>query len=178
MSFFVKLGILLAMIMASIVGTAQNATKKVYDMFEGKDGVSSMSLSKSAMSSYEMFLDDDTKDVLSKLTMFRFLNYDENDGQLTSQNVFDRIANEFNSSGYFTITSSEINCRGCKQQWNSSDALLWGRGSRSAMSEFHILLIDRSDCLLFSFFGNISIDDINKCAQLSDKAQITINMNK
>ncbi|HPB06340.1 MAG TPA: DUF4252 domain-containing protein [Prolixibacteraceae bacterium] len=108
MSFFVKLGILLAMIMASIVGTAQNATKKVYDMFEGKDGVSSMSLSKSAMSSYEMFLDDDTKDVLSKLTMFRFLNYDENDGQLTSQNVFDRIANEFNSSGYFTITSSEI----------------------------------------------------------------------
>jgi hypothetical protein len=177
MNILIKLGIFLAVLLSSILGFAQSRSNKVYDMFSGKDGVSSVSLSKSAIAPYDIFFDDDTKKVIYKMDRFRFLTYNENKGRLRADDVFERIVNELNSVEYFTIDPSELNCKNCKGNWNDENTRLFGRGNRSSMDEFHILVIDNNTCLLFSFYGNISIEDINKCADFSNNAKLNIQVN-
>jgi len=178
MNILIKLGIFLAVVLSSLIGFAQSKSNKVYDMFSGKEGVSSVSLSKSAITPFEIFFDDDTKKVIYKMDRFRFLSYDDNKGRLQSDDVFERITNELNSVEYFTIDPTELNCKNCKGNWNDENIRLFGRGDRSSMDEFHILVIDNDNCMLFSFYGDITIEDINKCADFSNNAKFNISVNE
>jgi hypothetical protein len=177
MNIVIKLGIFLSLFLSSLLGFSQSKSNKIYDMFSGKEGVSSISLSKSAIAPFEIFFDDDTKKVIYKMERFRFISYDENKGRLSTSDVFERINNELNSSEYFTIDPSELNCKNCRGNWSDDTMRLWGRGNRSSMDEFHILVIDKNNCILFSFYGDISIEDINKCADFSNTAKINISIN-
>jgi hypothetical protein len=177
MNIIMKLGIFLAILLSSLFGFSQSKSNKVYDKFSGKEGVSSISLSKSAITPFEIFFDDDTKKVICKMERFRFMSYDENKGKLSSNDVFDRITNEFGSAEYFSIDQAELNCKNCKGNWNDENIRLWGRGNRTSMDEFHLLVIDNNNCILFSFYGSFSIDDINKCADFSNTANLKISIN-
>jgi hypothetical protein len=176
MNILIKLGIFLAVFLCTLMGFSQSKSNKVYDMFSGKDGVSSISLSKSAIVQFDLFFDDDTKEVVSKIDRFRFMSYDENKGKLRSYQVYERISTEFSSVDYFSIDPSELDCKNCSDKWNNNEVKLWGRGDRVSMSEFHILLTDNNNCLLFSFYGDITIDDINKCADFGNTAQMSTSI--
>lgn len=175
MKIIIKLGILLAIMLNSLLGLSQSKSSKIYNMFSGKDGVSSISLSKSAITPFDVFLDDDTKEIILKIDRFRFLSYNEHKGKLLSEEVFDRIESELTGVEYFQIDPSEIDCRDCIDDWNDNNVRLIGRGNRQTMNEFHILVLDNRNCILFSFYGNFSINDINSCAKFSHTAKINIS---
>ena len=119
--------------------------------------------------------DNDTKEIILKIDRFRFLSYNEHKGKLLSEEVFDRIESELTGVEYFQVDPSEIDCRDCIDDWNDNNVRLIGRGNRQTMNEFHILVLDNRNCILFSFYGNFSINDINSCAKFSHTAKINIS---
>jgi len=171
-----KLGIFLAVMLSSLLGMAESKSDKIYNMFNGKDGVTSLSFSKSAIKPFEIFFDDESKKVIYKMEQVRFMAYEEGKGDLSSNDVFNRILKELDGNSYFSIDPDEINCDNCKNGWKEENIRLIGHGKRTMMNEFHIVVIDNNSCLLFSFFGNITVDDINNCAKFSKSAKVNITM--
>ena len=176
MKIILKLGIYLAIMLSTLLGKAQTKSDKIYDLFNGKDGVISFSFSKSVIKPFDIFLDDESKKVIYKMKEVRFLSYDQSKGSLSCNDVFIRILKELNGDNYFFIDPDEINCENCKTDWNKENIRLIGHGTKKSMNEFHIVVIDNNSCLLFSFFGDITIDDINKCAKFSKSAKVNITM--
>jgi hypothetical protein len=176
MKIILKLGIFLAVMLSSLLGLAESKSDKIYDMFNGKDGVSSLSFSKSAIKPFEIFFDDESKKVIYKMEKIQFLAYDQNKGDLSVTDVFNRILKELDGNGYFRIDPDEIDCKNCKTDWNEDNIRLIGHGNRKIMNEFHIVVIDNNSCLLFSFYGEITFDDINNCTKFSKSAKVNITM--
>jgi hypothetical protein len=176
MKILIKLGIFLAIMLSSLLGLSESKSDKIYALFNGKDGVTSLSFSKSATKPFEMFFDDDSKKVIYKMEQIRLLAYDQNKGTLSINNVFGRIKKELSGNSYFEIDPKEIDCKNCKTDWDEENVRLIGHGSRSSMNEFHILIIDQNSCLLFSFYGDITVEDITNCSKFSKSAKINISM--
>jgi len=176
MKILIQIGIFLAILLSSLFTTAQSKSNKVYDLFSGKEGVSSISLTKSAITPFEIFLDEESKKIVYKMEQFKILSYDQNKGRLRSSEVFQRITDELTTAEYFNIDPTELNCKNCKGNWNDDEIKLFGHGSRYAMNEFHLLVIDNNNCMMFSFYGDITIEDINNCANFSNTAKINISL--
>lgn len=176
MNILLKLGIFLAVMLSSLLGLAESKSDKIYSMFNDKDGITSISFSKSAIKPFEIFFDDESKKVIYKMEKIQFLAYDQSKGDLTAKEVFNRIFKELVGNGYFLIDPDEINCKNCKTDWDEENIRLIGHGNKKAMNEFHIVVIDNNSCLLFSFYGDITIDDINNCTKFSKSAKESITM--
>jgi len=171
-----KLGIFLAVMLSSLLGLAESKSDKIYDMFTGKDGITSISFSKSAIKPFEIFFDEESKKVIYKMEKIRFMAYDQSKGELTNNDVFKRILRELDGNSYFLIDPDKINCENCKTDLNKENIRLIGHGNMNTMNEFHIVVIENNSCLLFSFYGDITIDDINNCTKFSKSAKINITM--
>jgi hypothetical protein len=176
MKIILKIGMLLAVMLSSLLGLAESKSDKIYDMFTGKDGVTSLCFSKSAIEPFEIFMDDDSKKVIYKMEKIKFLAYNEDKGELSSTDVFTRVDKELSGSKYFPIDPDEIKCDDCHTDWKKENVRLIGHGEKEAMNEFHVLVKDNSSCLLFSFFGDITIEDIRYCTKFSKSAKIDIKM--
>ncbi|HNW50812.1 MAG TPA: hypothetical protein PKH79_07010 [Prolixibacteraceae bacterium] len=175
MKIILKIGILLATLLTSLLGLAESKSDKVYDLFNGKDGTTSLCFSKSAIEPFEIFLDDESKKVIYKMEKVKFLAYDENKGDLSASDVFNRIDKILSNDKYFTIDPDEINCDDCHADWKKENVRIIGHGEKKAMDEFHILVKDNNSCLLFSFFGNITVADLKYCTKFSKSVKIDIN---
>ncbi|MDA3929165.1 MAG: hypothetical protein PF541_09410, partial [Prolixibacteraceae bacterium] len=123
MKLLIRLGILVAIMLSSFLGNAQSKSDKIYDMFSGKDGVLTLSFSKSVLKPFEIFIDDDTKKVIYKMKKVRFMTYNEDKGELDAFNVLERILNEFDSREYFKIDPEEFDCEDCDVNIDSNDEL-------------------------------------------------------
>jgi hypothetical protein len=171
MKLILQIGIFLAAMLSSLLGLAGSKSDKIYDLFSGKEGVTTMSFSKSAVKPLEFFLDENSKEVIYKMEKVRFMAYDENKGTLTSSNVSDRILNGLGSDEYFVIDPDDINAKNNNIEMKAEKVRLIGRGSKQKMDEFHVVLLDKSNCVLFSFYGDITIKDLKALAEFSKAAQ-------
>ena len=70
MNFLMKLGIFLAVMLSSLLGLAESKSDKIYDMFTGKDGITSISFSKSAIKPFEIFKTDRSALIWTVIVMF------------------------------------------------------------------------------------------------------------
>jgi len=175
MNLLFKLGIFLAIMLCSLFGKAQSQSDKIFDMFSGKDGVTSFSVSKSAIKPFEVFIDDETKKVIYNMKKIRFLHYNENKGQLSALNVYTRVKSELNGSDYFEIDLSEMNTD--HSDFDEYDNItLFGRGNRYNMDEFHMVIFDNETSLLLSFYGDITIDDLKQLGKFSKSTQNFITL--
>lgn len=173
MKIIMKLGIALAIMLSSYLGLAQSPSNKVYDMFAGKEGVVTLSFSKSALKPFEVLIDDDTKKVIYKMEKVSFLYYNEAKGKLSALNVYNRIKSELKGIDYFEIDPNEINCNDCDID-NYDNVTLIGRGSRYSMDEFHLVIFDDDFSLLLSFYGDISVNDLREFGKFSHSTQTFI----
>jgi hypothetical protein len=172
MNFIYKLGILLAMLLASVTGKAQSQSDKIYEMFSGKDGVSSISFSKSAIKPFEMYIDEKTKKVLYNMEKIRFLHYNGKKGKLSALNVFSRMKSELNGVDYFEIDQHEISTK--HDDFSDFDQIgFFGRGNRYEMDEFHVVIFDDETSILLSFYGPITVEDLK---ELGNFTQSTHNI--
>lgn len=177
MKLLIKLGILLAIMLNSLFGLAQSKSDKLYDMFAGKDGVVSISFSKSVIKPFEVFIDDETQKVIYNMEKIRFMSYNEKKGDLNAYNVYERIQKELKGGGYFEIDTKEINSDEVNLKFdNDDDVKLIGHGKKDKMDEFHLVTFDNELCLIFSFYGKITIEDIEEIGRFSHSARGIVSM--
>ena len=164
-----KLGILLAILLASFTGNAQNNAQKIFDKYSGRQGFVTLGFANSLIKPFEVFLDDDSKQVLLKMDKVNLLFYNEDKGSFTSNEIFERISNEMNETDYFDIDPNKFNCNSFKIEADSDyeQIRIIGRGQPNNMSEFHILLSESDNTMLFSFFGDITVEDLNTFCSFS-----------
>lgn len=175
MNLLFKLGIFLAIMLSSLLGIAQSQSDKIYDMFSGKEGVTSLSFSKSAIKPLEVYIDDETKKVIYNMKKIRFMHYNENKGQLSALNVYNRVKSELNGSDYFEIDQSEMNTD--HSDFDEYDNItLYGRGNRNNMDEFHMVIFDDETSLVLSFYGDITVDDLKQIGKFSHSTQNIITL--
>lgn len=175
MNFLYKLGILLAIMLSSLLGLAQSKADKLYDTFSGKDGIVTLSFSKSVIKPLEIFMDDDTKKVIYKMKKISFMSYNENKGDLYAFNVYERILKELKGGSYFRIDPEEFDCDDCDIDIEGDDVIFIGHGVKKDMDEFHIVAFDNEMCLLFSFYGDITVDDLKECGRFSSTTKGIFN---
>lgn len=170
MNLLYKLGIMLAMLLASVTGKAQSQSDKIYEMFTGKEGVSSISFSKSAFKPFEIYLDDKTKKVLYSMEKIRFLHYNGKKGKLSALNVFGRVKSELNGVDYFEIDQHEISTE--HSDFSEFDQIaLYGRGNRYEMDEFHVVIFEDETSILLSFYGPITVEDLKELGNFTHSTQ-------
>lgn len=168
MQFTHKLGILLAILLSSLIGSGQSKSDKLYDMYSGKDGVFTLSFSSSFLKPFEVFVDDNTKEVIMKMKKVRMLFYNESKGTQNAFVVYERFKSELKGDKYFEIDPKEIDHNNCNVKVESDEnMILIGHGSKQEMDEFHIVINDNDNTLLFSFFGEITINNIKELACFS-----------
>lgn len=177
MQLILKIGIFLAIMLSSLLGQAQTNADKLYDSLSGEEGVTSLSLSKSVLQPFEIFLDDDTKKVIYKMKQVRFLSYNENKGNKRVEAVSDIISKNLNGKGYFQIEPEDLDCDNCSIEFDDDDdILLFGHGKKKNMDEFHIVVEESNSVLLFSFYGDITVDDLRECGQFTQSTKGIINL--
>lgn len=170
MNFFYKMGVILAMLLASLNGKAQSQSDKVFDMFAGRDGISTLSFAKSAIKPFEVYLDDKTKKVLYSMEKIRFLHYNAKKGKLSALNVFSRIKSELNGVDYFEIDQHEITTE--HNDFSDFDQIVfYGRGNRYEMDEFHVVIFDDETSMLLSFYGPITVEDLQALGNFTNSTQ-------
>lgn len=172
MKIFLKLGIFLALMLTTLLSSAESKSDRIYDMFSGKDGVVTLSFSKSFLEPFELFLDDDTKQVIYKMKKVRFMAYNEDKGSLDAYAVYGKIQTQLKGNSYFEIDPEELDCDDCHIEIDHDDDLtLIGHGNRKNMDEFHVLVFDHDDCILFSFYGEISVQELKECSKFSQSTR-------
>jgi hypothetical protein len=173
-----KLGILLAILLASVTGNAQSSAQKVYDMYSGKQGFVNLGFAKSIIQPFEVFLDDDSKRVLLKMDKVNLLFYNEDEGSFSSDEIFDRIDIELNGNDYFDIDPNELNCNNLKIESDSDyeQIRIIGHGQPNKMDEFHILLSNSDNAMFFSFFGDITVEDFKTFCTFSHSTKNTFKL--
>lgn len=177
MQIIIKLGILLAVLLSSLFGFSQSNADKIYDSLSGEDGVTTLSFSKSVLKPFEFFIDEDSKKVIYKMEKVRFLAYNENKGHVRASKVHNRIIDKLQGKGYFEIDPDELEHEDFDVNFDDGDDVqLFGHGKRKKMDEVHILVYDQNDCVLVSFYGDITIDDIKQCGKFTHSTRNMIEM--
>ncbi|HOO82961.1 MAG TPA: hypothetical protein PLS94_00220 [Prolixibacteraceae bacterium] len=173
-----KLGILLAILLASVTGNAQSNAQKIFDMYSGKQGFVSLGFAKSIIQPFEILLDDDSKRVLLKMDKVNLLFYNEDKGFFSSDEIYDRIGNEFNENDYFDIDPNEFTCNSFNIESDSDyeQIRIIGCGQPNKMNEFHILLCESDNAMLFSFFGDITVEDLKTFCTFSHSTKNTFKL--
>lgn len=168
-----KLGILLAILLSTIIGSAQNKTEKIFDMYSGKAGVITLSFNKSVVEPLEIFLDEDSKRVLLKMKNVKLLIYNQTKGDFLAQEVFNRISDEFTGGKYFEIDPNNIDCENfsIKTDSKSDQVRIIGHGMSNSMDEFHMLIYDNGSTMLFTFIGDITVEDLQSFCKFSHQTK-------
>jgi hypothetical protein len=171
MKLILQIGIFLATMLSSLLGLAESKSDKIYDLFSGKEGVTTMSFSKSAVKPFEIFMDEKSKEVIYKMEKVRFMAYDENKGSLSSANAYDRILKGLESNEYFFVDPNEFNSKDGNIKIEAEKVKMIGRGNKQKMDEFHVVILDKSSSILFSFYGDITIKDVTELAKFSKSSK-------
>lgn len=176
MQLFYKLGILLAMLLSTLLGTAQTKAEKLYDMYNLKDGITIISFSKSVIKPFDLWIDSETKKLLMDMDRVSLMVYNQYKGNDSSEAVYKRINRELKGGQYFEIDPNELdwNMHSPNTQIDNGDLKLIGHGKKDNMSEFHVVINDEQHTVLFSFFGKITIEDLRKIEDFSQSTKSAI----
>ncbi len=176
MNTILKLGIVIATFLASLVAHAESKSDKVYNLFSGKEGVTYISFSKSVIKPFEVFFDEESKKVIYKMEKVRFMHYNKEKGKLKISEVTERIVRVFDDPEYFTLDPNEFDFKNNNQDKEWDEVKMLGRGEKSKMNELHIIASDEDGCVIFSFYGDIKIEDVRSCTKFSRSTNINISI--
>ncbi|HZK96306.1 MAG TPA: DUF4252 domain-containing protein [Prolixibacteraceae bacterium] len=163
MNLFYKLGVLVAIIVTTLTGSAQSKSYRIFDEFSNREGFTSLSLSKSMIDAVDLKLDDENKKITGDLNEIRilFLNREKSNLGVSLPKT---IADKFNKLNYKKV---EPNDKG-----DSDDVEFWIEGDSKKVRECHVIVTDSKDnqfsCLV-SFYGNFKVEDLEKFEKFSRK---------
>lgn len=163
MNLFYKLGVLVAIIVTTLTGSAQSKSYRIFDEFSNREGFTSLSLSKSMIDAVDLKLDDENKKITGDLNEIRilFLNREKSNLGVSLPKT---IADKFNKLNYKKVEP--------KDKGDSDDVEFWIEGDSKKVRECHVIVTDSKDnqfsCLV-SFYGNFKVEDLEKFEKFSRK---------
>lgn len=136
------------------MANGQSKSDKMYHAFEGEDGVTNFSFSKSMMDAIDIDLgdDDDERNVTGDLKEIRFLSYNPEKGRLTGQEFIQKA-----------ISLLPRSYKKYEEDGDDSDAEIWLLGSKRKYKECHLFVKNengKGNRFIVSFYGDFKVDDI------------------
>ena len=163
MNLFYKLGILVAIIITTLTGSAQSKSYRIFDEFANHDGFTYMAFSKSMIDAVDLKLDDENKKITGDLNEIRILVLNREKSNLGGS-LHKTIADKFNKLNYRKVEP--------KDKGDSDDVEFWIEGDSKKVRECHVIVTDSKDkqfsCLV-SFYGNFKVEDLDKLEKFSRK---------
>jgi len=163
MNLFYKLGVLVAIIVTTLTGSAQSKSYRIFDEFSNREGFTYLSFSKSMIDAVDLELDDENKKITGDLNEIRilFLNREKSNLGVSLPKT---IADKFNKLNYKKVEP--------KDKGDSDDVEFWIEGDSKKVRECHVIVTDSKDnqfsCLV-SFYGNFKVEDLEKFEKFSRK---------
>lgn len=141
-------------LLASLLSSAQSKADKMYDSFDGQEGISSFTFTKDMTDAFNIDLGDDgeEKNVSGDLHKIRFMSYNPEKGTMSGQ-AFIQKAVSMLPSQYKKYDDEEDN----------SDAEIWLLGKRDKYTECHIFIQNENqegNCFIVSFYGDFTVNDL------------------
>jgi len=163
MNLFYKLGILVAIIVTTLTGSAQSKSYRIFDEFANHDGFTYMAFSKSMIDAVDLKLDDENKKITGDLNEIRILVLNREKSNLGGS-LPKTIADKFDKLNYRKVEP--------KDKSDSDDVEFWIEGDSKKVRECHVIVTDSKDnqfsCLV-SFYGNFKVEDLDKLEKFSRK---------
>ena len=163
MNLFYKLGILVAIIVTTLTGSAQSKSYRIFDEFANHDGFTYMAFSKSMIDAVDLKLDDENKKITGDLNEIRILVLNREKSNLGGS-LPKTIADKFDKLNYRKVEP--------KDKSDSDDVEFWIEGDSKKVRECHVIVTDSKDkqfsCLV-SFYGNFKVEDLDKLEKFSLK---------
>lgn len=163
MSFFYRVGILVAMLLSFLSGFGQSKSQRIYDHYPKEAGFTYFSFSKSMIDAMNLNMDEEGKKITGDFQECRVLIYNEEKGNL--KHLAEDLSKELESLHY-----EQVHPKGEK---STDEAEFWIEGKGDRVSECHIILGNKGDknnsSLLISFFGNFKVEDLKKLEKIGQK---------
>src|SRR5665648_514976 len=133
MNLFYKLGVLVAIIVTTLTGSAQSKSYRIFDEFSNREGFTSLSFSKSMIDAVDLELDDENKKITGDLNEIRilFLNREKSNLGVSLPKT---IADKFNKLNYKKVEP--------KDKGDSDDVEFWIEGDSKKVRECHVIVTD------------------------------------
>jgi len=146
----------LGLMLSTLPTTAQSKADKIYDAYEGKDGVNSFTFTKNMTDAFNIDLGDDgeTKEVSGDLHKIRFMSYNPEKGEMSGKE-FIREAVSMLPPKYTKYEDDDD---------HDSTAEVWLLGDKKKYSECHIFIWSDNpsgNSLLVSFYGDFTVNDLD-----------------
>ena len=163
MSFFYRVGILVAMLLSFLSGFGQSKSQKIYDRYPKEAGFTSFSFSKTMIDAMNLNMDEEGKKITGDFQECKILIYNSEKGII--QQFPEELSREFKSLHY-----EQVHPKGEK---SNDDAEFWIEGKGDRVAECHIILRnhnnDDKSAVLVSFYGNFKVEDLKKLEKIGQK---------
>jgi hypothetical protein len=166
MSFFYRVGILIAMLLAFLSGFGQTKSQKIYDHYPKEAGFIYFSFSKSMIDAMNLNMDEEGKKITGDFQECRVLIYNAEKGNLKDFSA--NVSKELGSLHYEQVHP--------KDEKPTDEAEFWIEGKGNKVTECHIILGKKGNrggnsnsSLLISFYGNFKVEDLNKLEKIGQK---------
>jgi len=162
MSFFYRVGILVAMLLSFLSGFGQSKSQKIYDRYSKEAGITSFSFSKTMIDALNLNMDEEGKKITGDFQECKILIYNAEKG--TIKQFSNQLSGEFGSLHYEQVHPKGDN--------STDDAEFWIEGKGDRVLECHIILKNHNNdnsAVLVSFFGNFKVEDLKKLEKIGQK---------
>ena len=163
MNLFYKLGMLVAIIVATLTASSQSRSYRVFDEFSNHDGFTYMAFSKSMIDAVNLNLDDENKKITGDLNEIRILVLNREKSNLGTS-LTKIIAEKFSKLNYRKVEP--------KDNDKSNNTEFWIDGDSKKVKECHVIVTNDKDkqfsCLV-SFYGNFKVEDLKSFEKFSRK---------
>lgn len=159
MSFFYRIGVLVAMLLSFLSGFGQSKAQRIYDRYPKAEGITYFSFSKSMIDAMNLNLDEEGKKISGDFQEFRILIYNPEKGNLP--HFAEELSKELGSLRY-----EQVHPKGEKPD---EEAEFWIERKGERVSECHIILGSKdkgSSSIFVSFYGNFKVEDLKKLEKL------------
>lgn len=163
MNLIYRLGLLVALIIATLTGLAQSRSYRIFDEYANHDGFTYLAFSKSMIDAVNLNLDDENKKITGDLNEIRILILNREKSNLGGS-LPKIISEKFNKLNYRMVEPKDAD--------DSDNVEFWVEGDSKKVKECHVIVTDSKDgqfsCLV-SFYGNFKVEDLEKLEKFSRK---------
>jgi len=163
MNLFYKLGVLVAIIVTTLTGSAQSRSYRIYDEFANREGFTYMAFSKSMIDAVDLKLDEENKKITGDLTEIRILVLNREKSNL-GQSLPKIMSEKFGKLNYKKVQPNDSK--------GNDNCEFWIEGDSKKVKECHVIVKDDKDnqfsCLV-SFYGNFKVEDLKSLEKFSRK---------
>ena len=163
MNLFFKLGVLVALLISTLTGSAQSKSYWVFDEYANKEGFTYFAFSRAMIDAVNLTLDEENKKVTGDLNEIRFLLLNREKSNLGSS-LSKVLANKFDQLGYRKVEPKDSD--------KNEDVEFWIDGDSKRINECHVIVRNSEDkqfsCLV-SFYGKFKVEDLESLEKFSRK---------